>query len=222
MGRKNISREKIIHAFLVSCFDKSAGATSLSDVADLLGIKKASLYNHFESRETMYNATIKYCGEEISRVGFTTDKTFDSIKNNKILPINLFKKLITRFFELFETEPLLQMYSFLNSEKYYNDSVLEIVTRERNKMEEDIKKILDTFVEVKKFTKTDEKDIRQCAFNISTLILDRLQIYIMLRKSVVRKNPESGEGSLFSLPTDDIELSKTIKNIEFIIKETLE
>ena len=47
MGRKNISQEKIIQAFLASAFEKSAGATSLSDIAEYLEIKKASLYNHF-------------------------------------------------------------------------------------------------------------------------------------------------------------------------------
>ena len=55
MSRKNLSREKIIQAFLTASFEKSAGATSLADVSDALEIKKASLYNHFENKEQMYD-----------------------------------------------------------------------------------------------------------------------------------------------------------------------
>ena len=83
MSKKNISQEKIIQAFLTSAFDKSAGATSLADVADSLEIKKASLYNHFESREAMYDASIAYCEKEIGQVDFLTQKVLDSVKAGK-------------------------------------------------------------------------------------------------------------------------------------------
>lgn len=222
MGRKKISREKIIHAFLSSCFDKSAGGTSLSDVADSLEIKKASLYNHFKSREDMYNETIVFCGREVSAVGFIAEKTFDSINKNNILPVNLFKKLITRYFEFYENEPLLQMYAFLYTEQFYNDDVLEIVKRERKRLEDSIKKILDAFVDTKKFGEKSEKDLIECSICISSQILDKLQTYIVMRKSLVRKNPETGAGSLFSLPTDDFALNSSIKNVEFILKEFFE
>ena len=83
MSRKNISQEKIIQSFLASAFEKSAGATSLADISHSLEIKKASLYNHFESKENMYSSTLELCGKEINLVSFLSDKTIDSIKNGK-------------------------------------------------------------------------------------------------------------------------------------------
>ena len=106
MSKKNISQEKIIQAFLASAFDKSAGATSLADVSEGLEIKKASLYNHFESRDAMYAASIAYSAQEIGAVSFLEEKTLESIKGGKAAPSAVFKKLITRYFELYENEPL--------------------------------------------------------------------------------------------------------------------
>ena len=82
MGKKNISQERIIEAFILSAFEKSAGATSLADISDILEIKKASLYNHFESREAMYDATLEHCKKEIGAVSFLPEKTLDSIIKN--------------------------------------------------------------------------------------------------------------------------------------------
>ena len=74
MSKKNISQEKIIQAFLTSAFDKSAGGTSLADVADSLEIKKASLYNHFDNRAAMYAASVEYCKNQIGAVEFLIPK----------------------------------------------------------------------------------------------------------------------------------------------------
>ena len=48
MAKKRLSQEMIINAFLFSAFEKSAGSTSLQDIAFSLGIQKASLYNYFQ------------------------------------------------------------------------------------------------------------------------------------------------------------------------------
>ena len=65
MSKKNISQEKIIQAFIASAFEKSAGGTSLADISESLEIKKASLYNHFSSRDEMYAAAVDFCGKKL-------------------------------------------------------------------------------------------------------------------------------------------------------------
>ena len=99
------------------------------------------------------------------------------------------------------------------AEKYFKSATIEECTR---------KKILDAFVDTKKFGEKNEKDLLECSICISSQILDKLQTYIVMRKSLVRKNPETGAGSLFSLPPDDFALNSSIKNVEFILKEFLE
>ena len=79
MGRKNISQEKIIQAFLASAFEKSAGATSLSDIAEYLEIKKASLYNHFPSKQAIFDAIVEETSKEFEK---NTDEVAIHVQNS--------------------------------------------------------------------------------------------------------------------------------------------
>ena len=216
MSKKNISQEKIIQSFLSSSFNKSAGSTSLADIADDLEIKKASLYNHFSSKEEMYDSTIEYCKKEISSIPFLTEKTITSIISNKITFPTLLKRLISKYFNLFENEPLFQMYTFIHSEKYYNIEALKIVNSETEKIYNDIKTILTTFSAQNKIVQKSEKELKDLSAAIASIILNQLDSYIAEKKETVRQNPESGAGSLFALPTDEKSLNKTTKIVESI------
>lgn len=214
MSRKNISKEKIIQSFLASAFEKSAGATSLADVADFLEIKKASLYNHFENKEAMYEATLIYSTKEISSINFLADKVLDSIKNSKISINTLFKKLITRYFNLFETEPTFHVYVFIHSEQYFNLEAAKIVQNLEAKLTDEIRKILVAYTDENKIESRNEKEIIEIATCISSIILQQMDFYITNRTEIVRQNPESGAGSLFELPTDDTAVNKVVKLID--------
>ena len=221
MKRKNISQEKIIQSFLSSAFEKGAGGTSLSDISDSLEIKKASLYNHFENRDAMYDATLDLCKKEISSINFLADKVIDSIKNGKTSMPAVFKRLITRFFNLYETEPLFQIYTFVHTEQFFNYNALQIVLNENEKITDDIRKIFNAFAEIGKIPEYSDKENRELAGTIASIILQQRDLYIANRKEIVRQNPESGAGSLFALPTDDIALNKTIKLIDNIINKVI-
>lgn len=218
MSKKNISQEKIIQSFLYSAFDKSAGATSLSDISDSLEIKKASLYNHFESREAMYDASIELCSKEIGAVNFLFDKTIEGIKSGKNTFIPLMKRLTTRYFNLFESEPLFQMYVFVHTEQYFNITALRIVERQIEKLSDEIKKILTAFVETEKIAKKNEREIKDIAGCLASIIIQQLDNYVALRKETVRQNPDSGVGSLFALPPDEETINKSLKMIEAVLK----
>ena len=170
MSKKNISQEKIIQSFLTSAFEKSAGATSLADISEILEIKKASLYNHFENRDAMYDATIYHCGKEIENVRFLPEKTLSSIQNSKTSPSALFKKLITRYFEMYENEPFFQIYVFIHTEQYFNVEALKIVEKEIESITEDIRQILQALSDAEKIAKKSDKEFRDLSLSISSLI----------------------------------------------------
>ncbi len=218
MSKKNISQEKIIQAFLASAFDKSAGATSLADVSEGLEIKKASLYNHFESRDAMYAASIAYSAQEVEAVSFLEEKTLESIKGGKVAPAAVFKKLITRYFELYENEPLFQIYVFVHSEQYFNLDALKIVEGENNQLCDSIKDMLTAFVAAKKIAKKTEKELKDIAGELAAVIIQHRDSYIAARKETVRQNPDSKAGGLFALPTDEAALGRTLKLVEVMLK----
>ena len=207
MSKKNISQEKIIQAFIASAFDKSAGASSLADVSDILEIKKASLYNHFDSRDAMYAATISYCAKEI-----------EGIKGGKTAPSAVFKKLITRYTELFENEPLFQIYVFVHSEQYFNLAAFKIVEGENNKICDAIKDVLSALAAAKKITKKTDKELKDVAAQLAAIIIQHRDYYIAARKETVRQNPDSKAGGLFALPTDEAALTRTLKLVDAVLK----
>lgn len=218
MSKKNISQEKIIQSFLTSAFEKSAGATSLADISEILEIKKASLYNHFENRDAMYDATIYHCGKEIDALRFLPEKALSSIQNSKSSPSSFFKKLITRFFEMYENEPFFQIYVFIHTEQYFNAEALKIVEKEIENITEDVKTILQAMVEAEKISKHNDKELKDLALTLSSVIIQQRDFYIARRKETVRQNPDCGAGSLFALPTDEGLLNKTVKLVDSILK----
>ena len=214
MSKKNISQEKIIQAFLTSAFDKSAGGTSLADVADNLEIKKASLYNHFESREAMYAASLDYCCQEIGLVEFVPEKITESINSGKTTIQGVFKKLISRYFALFDSEPLFKMYVFVHSEQYFNPRALKIIQNQNEKMVEDITAVLMSFSGRGIIQTRPDKELKDIACDLTSLIMHQLDSYIAVRKETVRQNPETGAGSLFELPSDNNIINRAVKLIE--------
>ena len=218
MSKKNISQDKIILSFLASAYEKSSGATSLADVAESLEIKKASLYNHFENKEAIYAATLAYAEKEFSSINFTADKALDSIRNNKITVNTLFKKLIVRYFNLFETEPTFHLYVFIYSEQFFNNKALAIVHNHQAKLADEIKKLLSAFIEQGKLPSRTDKDLVDLSSNLASIILQQMNLYLSQRTETVRQNPESGTGSLFELPTDDAALTRVSKLVDGYLK----
>ena len=74
MPRPLINQEKIIEAALFCAFDKGMGDTSLNDISNYLSIKKASLYNHFASKEDMLNTQYGFENNEDEKSKTKTKK----------------------------------------------------------------------------------------------------------------------------------------------------
>ena len=56
-------KEQIILATLELASQNGLGAVSMGQIADRLGIRKPSLYNHFESKEAIIAAMYEYLRE---------------------------------------------------------------------------------------------------------------------------------------------------------------
>ncbi len=218
MARKNISKDKIVQSFLFSAFDKSAGATSLADISSALEIKKASLYNHFANRDSMYSATLEFCRKEILDVNFITENTAAAIRKENSNPMSVAKHLVTRYFNLFESEPLFQMYVFVHTEQYFNPNALDTVSAAAAKLSDEIAILLRMFAEAGKIPPAAEEKIAHTASGTAAVIIQQLDLYIAGRKETMRQNPESGAGSLFALPTDENALNTTLGLLENILQ----
>ncbi len=197
---EKITREKIILAFLESCFEKNAGGTSLSDVAGRLGIKKASLYNHYESRDAMVEDTLRWSSEYMKRTYFIPSD-IDAI-SRKYSAETVMKGIVNRWFKLNEKEPLFQIYSFVESEKYISNAAAEISEENREKL---ISQTATAFLSLSAAGKiaqiTEEKAV-QISKMYAGIVMSFLDSYLTDKKIQIRTNPETGEGSLFAPPQE--------------------
>lgn len=206
MAKKKITPEKIITAFLFCAFDKSAGATSLADIADYLEIKKASLYNHFESKEDMYSATLDFCREYVSRTKFLPDSLLNESAFKTLSLEEAFSQLIKSYIHIYESEPFFQIFAFIHSEKYFNKIAADIADEEKSKLEFCVSQVILSYCN-QKGLELSTVEVDSAVRWYSSAFLQQMDSYIMHKMEIVRQNPECGTGSLFALPTDEVTLN---------------
>ncbi|MBQ4378977.1 MAG: TetR/AcrR family transcriptional regulator [Treponema sp.] len=195
-----ITREKIILAFLDACFTKNAGGTSLSDVAERLGIKKASLYNHYESRDAMVEDCLRWCGEYYRKAYFIpTD--IESI-SQRYPAENVMKAIVNRWFKMNEKEPLIQIYSFIESEKYISTTAAKIARETSAKLISETKTAFRCLAKAGKIIDLEENDLETLATMFTAVTVASLDKYITSKKIDIRENPETGPNSLFENQTE--------------------
>ena len=154
MAKKRIDRDKIIQAFLTCAFEKSAGAVSLADIASLLGVNKASLYNHFSSRDAICEAAIDFCAEYMSGVRFIPESAAS------LVPLSFsdaLAKIIKQYFRSYEIEPLFQMYAFIHSSKFFSSEAFRAAERETQKIADDTASFIARFAAEGKLPGTESK-----------------------------------------------------------------
>ena len=142
MAKKRIDRDKIIQAFLTCAFEKSAGAVSLADIASLLAVNKASLYNHFSSRDAIYEAAIDFCAKYMSGVRFIPEST-DSLAQLSFS--DALAKIVKQYFRSYEIEPLFQMYAFIHSSKFFSSEAYRAAEHETLKIADDTASLIARF-----------------------------------------------------------------------------
>ena len=209
---KGLSRDVIIKSVLHAAFIRSPGGISLSDVADDLNVKKASLYNHFFSREDIMESTLDFCGKYYSSITFSPPD-LDSVAQ-RYSAETVFKGVVDRYVKMHEKLPLIEVYTFVQSQKYFSKKAAFIVQNELKKITSQPEQILEALLKNQKIN-VQEKSIPACAkwfcSGVSSILCD----YIIAKKQLIMDNPESGEGELFSLPAD----SSSLEAVEKLVSD---
>lgn len=213
MPRPLINQVKIIEAALYCAFDKGMGETSLNDISNYLSIKKASLYNHFSSKEEMLKAIYTYCSDFYTKVNLISQEEFSKTPENQTE--KLFKTCCVNFIKKHELDPLFQIYTFINSEKYFTNKVLEIYLSQIEKIENQT----FLFFKLANKNKFENQTIKKEARYFCVGLMDFLDRYLAIRKETIRQNPESGVGALFALPSNDKMIQEVSKFADFSIQK---
>ena len=212
MPSEKITHEKIIHAVLDCAFVNSSGGTSLADIAGKLGIKKASLYNHYESREAMLEDTLRYCGECMSKLSLIPSEM--EATASKYSAEAVLKGIVHRWYKVNEKDPVFQVYSFIESEKYFSTQAMTIAKESRQRLVEQTVTALESLAAASKIKASTKKLIQLRAAMFCDLLYSMLDSYIVEKKNHIRSNPEAGEGELFSLLPFEMDYRTTDAAVE--------
>ena len=90
------TRQDILDALLTLGEANGLENVSLSDIALEVGIKKASIYSHFESQQALVDAMILYCRSQLQQKTFIVDF---KAKDAQSMLVSLFDNIIRVFAE---------------------------------------------------------------------------------------------------------------------------
>jgi len=109
------TKEEIVLSLLSLGEEKGLANVSMSDIALAVGIRKASLYSHFESYQAMIDATIVYCQGILQKRTFVVD--FRS-KDAQSLLISL----VDSFLGTFAEAPLCSYLSIIQQQRMFDET----------------------------------------------------------------------------------------------------
>ena len=107
------TREEIITALLNLGEEKGLTNVSLSDIALEVGIRKASIFSHFESRQAIVDAMIAYCRNELKSRTFIVDF---KAKDARSMLVSLFDNMI----DVFAEKPVSSWFSIVQQQRMFD------------------------------------------------------------------------------------------------------
>ena len=109
------TREDLINALLSLGEEKGLANVSLSDIALEVGIRKPSIYSHFESREALVDAAVLYCRNLLRKADFKVDF---KAKNAMSLLVSLFDSII----DVFAQKPISSFFSIIQQQRLFDET----------------------------------------------------------------------------------------------------
>lgn len=118
MNRTN-TKEEIILATLQLGMEKGLNCVSISDISMAVGIRKSSIYSHFESQQAIIDAVINYCQDILEKKNFIVDfKAKD--------PQSLLVSLVNSFLDCFGEAPLSLYWASVQQLRLVDDRFAQI------------------------------------------------------------------------------------------------
>ncbi|MEE3467007.1 MAG: helix-turn-helix domain-containing protein [Eubacterium sp.] len=155
-------KEEIIYATLTLAAEKGLGAVSMQQIADRVGITKASLYNHFSSRDEIVDAMYEILREASKKNTGAGDMDYDKLISGRTLAAIL-KDVIGAYRGMISDPEMKLFYAVIMSERSINPAAAEIMIRETQTMI-GATKMLFYALQAKGVVKFDDPDAAAFAF----------------------------------------------------------
>lgn len=126
-------REEIIYATLELASEKGLGAVSMAQIAEKLGIKKPSLYNHFKSKDEIVSEMYRYLREQTWKKTNDIETDYAVFFKDKSLE-EILLLTVSQYSHFIEDEQMLLFFKVLNSERATHPIAAQLMVEETNRM----------------------------------------------------------------------------------------
>ena len=126
-------KKEIIMATLELAANKGLGNVSMNMIADKVGIKKPSLYNHFASKEELVEVMYQFLREEAKKNANIGAIDYTTIFADKSA-LEILKMMVEGYFNMNKQEHMMNFYKVIYSERSLNPMAAKIVAEETDKM----------------------------------------------------------------------------------------
>ena len=126
-------KKEIIMATLELAANKGLGNVSMNIIADKVGIKKPSLYNHFASKEELVEAMYQFLREEAKKNATVGVIDYTVIFAGKSA-LEILRMMVGGYFHMNQQEHMLNFYKVIYSERSIQPMAAKILAEETEKM----------------------------------------------------------------------------------------
>lgn len=124
-------KEEIIMATLRLASEKGLGAVSMNMIAESVGIKKPSLYNHFKSKDELINSMYQYLREK-AKEKTNVEINFSFFES---MPINdILKTMVNNYITMNNESNVKMFYKVMYSERAISKVAAKIILSETERM----------------------------------------------------------------------------------------
>ena len=126
-------KKEIIMATLELAANKGLGNVSMNMIADKVGIKKPSLYNHFASKEELVETMYQFLREEAKKNANVGAIDYTVIFAGKSA-LEILRMMVGGYFHMNQQEHMLNFYKVIYSERNIQPMAAKILAEETGKM----------------------------------------------------------------------------------------
>lgn len=178
---ENKTKSKIIKESLLLFSKKGYSATSVQDIANAVGIKAPSLYNHFKSKQMIFDEIVLLMKEKFSKVAIGTiiptgDITSQS-KEYAFGGVELLKNTAHTLFHYYLTDEYASLFAKMLSFEKHNNIDVDIIYKSIYIIEPIMyqKRIFDELIKLDCFIKVDSEIAAYHFFSPIFLLLNEYE-----------------------------------------------
>ena len=159
-------KEEIVEAVLLLAAEKGLGTISMQQIADKVGITKASLYNHFSSKEEIVNEMYEVLRTASKKAADVGEIDYDKLAEGRSLK-EILTDSVASYKRMVNDRKMYLFYKIIMSERSINSVAAEIMVKETKKM---INATKTLFYALQVKGVADFKDVDVAAFSFAMAV----------------------------------------------------